>query len=79
VNFSVIPNTNAVIWPSNTTILDENGRVRVVLTYRIQAGGDQNKGLFGEIVRVWGEVPSYGTRGYTDIILVPPKVAEGEE
>jgi len=71
INFTIVPNTNAVIWPSTTTALDDNGRAVAVLTYRVQAGGNQEQGRFGEIVRIWGEVPSYGTRGHTDVILIP--------
>jgi len=71
VEFTIVPNTTSVVWPSNVTVLDGNGRAEAVLTYKVQAGGDQNLGLNGELVRIWGEVPTYGARGSTDVELVP--------
>ena len=71
VEFTIVPNTTSVVWPSNVTELDDNGRAVAVLTYKVQAGGDQTLGLNGELVRIWGEVPAYGARGSTDVELVP--------
>ena len=42
-----------------------------MLSYKVQAGGDQALGLNGELVRIWGSVPAYGARGSTDVELVP--------
>lgn len=71
IQFSIVPTTTAVIWPSNITVLDDNGRAEAVLSYKVQAGGNYDLKLNGELVRIWGDVPAYGARGSTDVELVP--------